>query len=118
MCDYRNALGAAPGAWTALCAKQVKEVIAIDPAELDPEVVKLENVIHMQNKIEDCIPNLIEQNLLCDLITWDINKHPKAVWKTVVANLSKPWDLATMNAESEVKDCIPRTGFTGSPYAS
>eukprot|EP00092_Neocalanus_flemingeri_P001968 GFUD01002100.1.p1 GENE.GFUD01002100.1~~GFUD01002100.1.p1 ORF type:complete len:384 (+),score=100.73 GFUD01002100.1:129-1280(+) len=47
-------VGAAPGGWTGFLAKQAKEVsvISIDPAELDPAVANLDNVLHLQHKAE------------------------------------------------------------------
>jgi len=71
-------VGAAPGAWTALCAQKVQEVVAIDPAGLDSEVLNLDNVTYIQKKIEDAVPQLLLEDKLFDLITCDINKHPKA----------------------------------------
>jgi len=47
-------VGAAPGGWTGFLAKYEKKVsvIAIDPAELDPAVGSLDNVLHLQHKAE------------------------------------------------------------------
>lgn len=44
-------VGAAPGAWTEFLSPKIKKVIAIDPAELDPKVVSLPNVIHIKKKV-------------------------------------------------------------------
>jgi len=51
-------VGAAPGGWTGYLAEYKQKegtqvsVIAIDPAELDPEVASLDNVVHLQHKAE------------------------------------------------------------------
>eukprot|EP00090_Calanus_glacialis_P025835 TRINITY_DN40571_c0_g1_i1.p1 TRINITY_DN40571_c0_g1~~TRINITY_DN40571_c0_g1_i1.p1 ORF type:complete len:387 (-),score=125.82 TRINITY_DN40571_c0_g1_i1:25-1185(-) len=47
-------VGAAPGGWTGFLANYEKKVsvIAIDPAELDPAVGSLDNVLHLQHKAE------------------------------------------------------------------
>lgn len=57
----------------------MQEVVAIDPAGLDSEVLNLDNVTYIQKKIEDAVPQLLLEDKLFDLITCDINKHPKAV---------------------------------------
>ncbi|NIM07219.1 MAG: hypothetical protein GTO55_11250, partial [Armatimonadetes bacterium] len=45
-------LGAAPGGWTIHLASLAKEVLAVDPADLAPEVEALENVIHLRCRAE------------------------------------------------------------------
>jgi len=48
-------VGAAPGGWTGFLANQKNNqvsVIAVDPANLDPEVHSLSNVVHLQHKAE------------------------------------------------------------------
>lgn len=47
-------VGAAPGGWTGFLANYPKKisVIAIDPAELDPAVEGLDNVLHLKHKAE------------------------------------------------------------------
>lgn len=51
-------LGAAPGAWTAALARRFNRVFAVDPAELDAEVLALENVTHLQMKAENAVGEL------------------------------------------------------------
>lgn len=48
-------LGAAPGAWTASLARRFERVFAVDPAPMDPQVLALENVTHIQKKAEDSV---------------------------------------------------------------
>jgi len=45
-------VGAAPGGWTRVLAAVVAEVIAVDPAELDPAVAGLPNVRHLRCRAE------------------------------------------------------------------
>jgi len=47
-------VGAAPGGWSGFLANYQKKVsvIAIDPAELDPSVDSLENILHLKHKAE------------------------------------------------------------------
>ena len=51
-------LGAAPGAWTAALARRFNRVFAVDPAELDADVLALENVTHLQMKAENAVGEL------------------------------------------------------------
>lgn len=60
-------IGAAPGGWTSFLSNQVKKVIAVDPAEMDPIVLKNENVIQLKKNFEI----LIEQ----DFDEWVIYFH-------------------------------------------
>jgi len=62
-------LGAAPGGWTKVLAGLANTVVAVDPAELDPSVETLPNVVHLKCKAEE-IPSDIE---VFDLIVNDMN---------------------------------------------
>ncbi len=44
-------VGAAPGGWTRLLARACAPVYAIDPANLDPDVVALPNVVHIKGLV-------------------------------------------------------------------
>ena len=57
----------------------VQEVVAVDPAALDAEVAALPSLRHLQMKIEQAVPKLQEERAVFDLLTCDINSHPKAV---------------------------------------
>jgi 23S rRNA (cytidine2498-2'-O)-methyltransferase len=67
-------LGAAPGGWTKVLAEEGAEVLAVDPAELDPEVAALPNVTHFRGHSEDLLglPDLGRFALL----TNDMNLDP------------------------------------------
>lgn len=54
-----NISGAAPGGWTGYLARQVQRVIAVDPADLDPAVLSLDNVYHLRMKSEDAGPEIL-----------------------------------------------------------
>nr|NIM04201.1 hypothetical protein [Armatimonadota bacterium]NIO95682.1 hypothetical protein [Armatimonadota bacterium] len=65
-------LGAAPGGWTTHLASLAKEVHAVDPAELAPEIEALENVIHLRCRAEALAQREDLQETF-DLITNDMN---------------------------------------------
>jgi tRNA(Ser,Leu) C12 N-acetylase TAN1/23S rRNA U2552 (ribose-2'-O)-methylase RlmE/FtsJ len=65
-------LGAAPGGWTRVLAGLAGSVVAVDPADLDPSVAGLPNVVHLRCKAED-LPAEIGR---FDLIVNDMNLDP------------------------------------------
>ena len=65
-------LGAAPGGWTKVLSGLAKKVVAVDPADLHPEVAGISNVIHYKCRAEE-IP---EEAGEFDLITNDTNLDP------------------------------------------
>ncbi|GMH36209.1 hypothetical protein BSKO_04077 [Bryopsis sp. KO-2023] len=72
-------LGAAPGAWTSYLAKQARQVISVDPAELSQDVTALSNVVHIKTKAEDAvekIQQLAMDDSGADLVVCDMNQHP------------------------------------------
>ena len=48
----------APGGWTEFLSGKFDEVISVDPGELHPKVLALENVTHMQCRIEDVMDEI------------------------------------------------------------
>lgn len=76
-------VGAAPGGWTAQLAKRMNLVIAIDPAELHPDVQLLSNVIHIRKKTQDSMAEISAalDTSYADLLVCDANKHPLDVMK-------------------------------------
>ncbi len=70
--------GAAPGGWTAFLAQRMQRVVAIDPAQLDTRALQLPNVVHLQRKAEDTLPQLAELtgDAGVDLVVCDMNHHP------------------------------------------
>ena len=77
-------LGAAPGGWTKVLSGLAGMVIAVDPADLDPSVKALPNVIHLKCKAEE-IPSEIGD---FDLIVNDMNLDP-AESARIMVNLAK-----------------------------
>jgi tRNA(Ser,Leu) C12 N-acetylase TAN1 len=71
-------LGSAPGGWAAVLAGAVAEVVAVDPAELDPEVGKLPNLRHMQFRAEMLLEDPGQWGEF-DIITSDMNRDPAEV---------------------------------------
>jgi tRNA(Ser,Leu) C12 N-acetylase TAN1 len=66
-------IGAAPGSWTRVIAGFARRVVAVDPANLDPVVASLPNVVHLRCKAEEIPINIGD----FDLITNDMNIDPK-----------------------------------------
>jgi len=67
-------LGAAPGGWTKVLATQGAQVVAVDPAELAPEVAGLPNVTHFRGRAEEYLEGY--PSAAFDLITNDMNCDP------------------------------------------
>ncbi len=68
-------LGSAPGGWVEVLAQAAGEVVAVDPADLDPRVAALPNVRHLRCRAEE----LAERRDLggaFDLMTCDMNLAP------------------------------------------
>lgn len=93
-------LGAAPGGWTAVLAARASEVVAVDPAELDPRVAALPNVRHLRARADD--PQLCQAlGAPFDLITCDMNLEPAGSAQTMcrLAPLLKPGAPAIMTVK-------------------
>jgi len=65
-------LGAAPGGWTKVLSGLAKKVVAVDPADLNPAVTALPNVVHIKCKAEE-IPDDVGG---FHMITNDMNLNP------------------------------------------
>ena len=48
-------VGAAPGGWSSFMADHSTQVIAVDPAEMDPRVLQLPNVTHLSMSCDACV---------------------------------------------------------------
>lgn len=68
-------LGAAPGGWSHVLAETCREVVAVDPAELDPRVTELPVVKHERRRAEDYLSEATEP---FDLVVCDMNIEPTA----------------------------------------
>lgn len=67
-------LGAAPGGWTKVLAAHGAQVVAVDPADLAPEVAALPNVTHFPGRAEEYLATSPAEQF--DLITNDMNCDP------------------------------------------
>jgi 23S rRNA (cytidine2498-2'-O)-methyltransferase len=68
-------LGAAPGGWTRVLSGLGAQVLAVDPAELHPEVAARPNVVHLRRRAED-MAEAGEPEASFDLLTNDMNLDP------------------------------------------
>lgn len=73
-------LGAAPGGWTKVLSSLAKRVVAVDPADLDPEVASFPNVVHLKCRAEQIPENVGRFHL----ITNDMNLDPSESARIVV----------------------------------
>jgi tRNA(Ser,Leu) C12 N-acetylase TAN1 len=92
-------LGAAPGGWTGVLASLAAEVVAVDPADLDPQVAALANVRHLRRRAED--PELRrEVSGPFQLVTCDMNVEPARAAEILcsLADLLEPgaWAIMTV----------------------
>jgi len=72
-------VGAAPGGWSAyLATKHNVSIIAVDPAELDPEVKTLSNLRHLRIKAEDVVKEIKAEDAVIELKAEDAVKELKA----------------------------------------
>jgi len=82
-------LGASPGAWTQYLSRRCRKVVAIDPAALNPTVLALPNVFHIQKKAEESAEEmkaiLGEEDcaLGVDLMVCDMNRPPHRMLEIV-----------------------------------
>ncbi|MDB4976285.1 MAG: rRNA 2-O-methyl-C2498 methyltransferase RlmM, partial [Myxococcaceae bacterium] len=60
-------LGAAPGGWTYVLAERRARVIAVDPAQLRPEILAKKGVSHVQQSAFDYKPEAEVDWLFCDM---------------------------------------------------
>eukprot|EP00002_Diphylleia_rotans_P025795 TRINITY_DN5119_c0_g1_i1.p1 TRINITY_DN5119_c0_g1~~TRINITY_DN5119_c0_g1_i1.p1 ORF type:complete len:346 (-),score=58.85 TRINITY_DN5119_c0_g1_i1:18-1055(-) len=77
-------IGASPGGWTNILSHHASMVVAVDPADLDPSVLK-ENVLHVPKKLEECTSELSTHGPF-DVVVCDANREPTrfAQWLVLV----------------------------------
>jgi 23S rRNA (cytidine2498-2'-O)-methyltransferase len=73
-------IGAAPGGWTKVLSSLAQRVVAVDPADLNPDVAASPNVTHLRCKAEE-VPADIGR---FHLITNDMNIDPSESAKMMV----------------------------------
>ena len=83
-------VGAAPGGWSYCLARQTASVIAVDPADLSPELL-LPNVHHVRCKSEDAGEQIqaVLQGRKADVLVADMNQHPDTTVEAMKPLL--PW---------------------------
>jgi tRNA(Ser,Leu) C12 N-acetylase TAN1 len=90
-------LGAAPGGWALVLAEVAEEVVAVDPADLDPTAAAHPKIRHLRCRAEE----LLERADLggqFDLLTCDMNRDPADVAEMLcrLAPVLKPGAPAMM----------------------
>jgi FtsJ-like methyltransferase len=81
--------GAAPGGWTQFLAGLSTQVVAIDPADLDPDVAALPNVKHFKCTSEVAAPLLLGLSEgRADLLTCDMNQQCFVVGSPKLLNIA------------------------------
>ncbi|BBN14720.1 hypothetical protein MPTK1_6g13900 [Marchantia polymorpha subsp. ruderalis] len=77
-------LGASPGAWTQFLSKHIQRVVAVDPAELNGQVLQ-QNVTHIRKLAQDATEELVawSEGKGYDLLVCDVNRHPVEAAKLV-----------------------------------
>ena len=73
-------LGAAPGGWTKVLSSLARRVVAVDPADFDPEVASFPNVVHLKCRAEQISENVGRFHL----ITNDMNLDPSESARIIV----------------------------------
>lgn len=92
-------LGAAPGGWTRVLAEHMAQVVAVDPADLDPRVLALSNVTHLRVRSEALMAHPPAD--LFDVLTNDMNMDPSESARVLcdLALLLRPGGLAIMTVK-------------------
>lgn len=75
-------IGASPGGWSAVLATHCDKVYAVDPAELAEP--RANNVIHLQAKAEDCLPELLPNVENITFLVCDMNASPRNVLALII----------------------------------
>ncbi|MFB0543202.1 MAG: SAM-dependent methyltransferase [Candidatus Bathyarchaeia archaeon] len=96
-------LGAAPGGWTKVLSSIAKEVVAVDPAELDSSIASISNVVHLKCKAEELLDKDLEK---FDIITNDMNLNPSESAEIMcrLASLLVDKGLAIMTVKFVTRD--------------
>lgn len=81
-------LGSAPGGWAAVLAETAREVVAVDPADLDRSVAELPNVRHLRCRAEE-LAGRPELGGGFELLTCDVNLDPQEAARLVCQ--AAPW---------------------------
>jgi len=107
-------MGSAPGGWAAYLAGKVGEVVAVDRAELAPQVLELANVRHCRQDIEEFLGTYGGEPF--DMVTNDMNIDPdrSATFMVEAARLLRAggWGVMTVKyvsrRRSELREVAER----------
>jgi 23S rRNA (cytidine2498-2'-O)-methyltransferase len=78
-------LGAAPGGWTRLLLEAGLRVVAVDPAKLDPRLVRRPNLTHYRGYAEAYVEEFEDQRQLFDVITNDMRMDARESARLLLA---------------------------------
>jgi len=94
-------LGAAPGGWTRVLADAGMNVVAVDPADLDPSVIALPGVTHARVRAEDYV-----SDGGFDLLASDMNVDPEqsAAAMVTMARHLRPGAPAIMTVKLVIRN--------------
>jgi 23S rRNA C2498 (ribose-2'-O)-methylase RlmM len=97
-------LGAAPGGWTVVLAETAREVVAVDPAELDGRVLARPNVRHARVRAEVFLTSPDAGTF--DMAVNDMNMDPaeSATVLRTVAPLLRPGAPVVMTVKYVTRD--------------
>jgi 23S rRNA (cytidine2498-2'-O)-methyltransferase len=77
-------LGAAPGGWTRLLLDAGLRVVAVDPAKLDPRLVRRPNLTHYRGYAETYLEECMDQRQQFDVITNDMRMDAREAARLLI----------------------------------
>ncbi|UJR82735.1 23S rRNA (cytidine(2498)-2'-O)-methyltransferase RlmM [Sandaracinus amylolyticus] len=111
-------LGAAPGGWTWVLLEKRAKVIAVDPAELRPDIARHRNVVHHKASAFQFAPEEPVDWLFCDMawrpleVAQLLAKWGRRRWaRILVANLKLPMKTKAKTVE-DLKQVVAGGGWT------
>lgn len=81
-------LGAAPGGWTRLLLEAGLRVVAVDPAKLDPRLVRRPNLTHYRGYAESYLEEHEDQRQQFDVITNDMRMDAREAARLLIQTRS------------------------------
>ncbi|QBD78238.1 hypothetical protein EPA93_20425 [Ktedonosporobacter rubrisoli] len=112
-------LGAAPGGWTRLLLDAGLHVIAVDPAKLDPRLVRRRGLEHYQGYAENYLEEAIRRHYKFDIIVNDMRMDAREAARLlakaaqclradgiVVSVLKLPHATAEINPQATLREAL------------
>lgn len=93
-------LGAAPGGWTRLLLEAGLQVVAVDPANLDPRLKELPHLEHYRGYAEDYLDSAIKKHSKFDVIVNDMRMDAREAARLL----------------GQASGCLRRDGFVVSVF--